>query len=159
MENSVPSYASECSPAAVRGFFSGSITVIATMGNLWGAGMSRAYATETTDKGWQIPVAMQLVPAVALAFMVPFCVESPRWLISKGKKEHGLSVLNRLRTKHDVDSGLTIREADALEAAIVEYDRREKGRWIDLFRGNYRRRAHIAAIVFQANQTCGQQCW
>ena len=48
--------------------------------------MSRAYAYEQSSKGWLIPVAMQLIPAIALLIFVPFSIESPRWLISYGKK-------------------------------------------------------------------------
>ena len=44
------------------------------LGNLWGAGMSRAYATETTSVGWLVPVGVQLIPAVLLLVAVPFCV-------------------------------------------------------------------------------------
>jgi MFS transporter, SP family, sugar:H+ symporter len=72
VENAVPSYQSEIAPAALRGLLGGSIMCINTMGNLWGAGMSRAYATETSKIGWLVPVGVQLIPAVGILLMVPF---------------------------------------------------------------------------------------
>ncbi|WVQ68314.1 uncharacterized protein L199_006521 [Kwoniella botswanensis] len=77
VENCVPSYISEISPAGVRGFMSGTMTVLVTVGNLWGAGMSRIFATETRKIGWIIPVAIQFVPAAGILLLVPFTPESP----------------------------------------------------------------------------------
>ncbi|WWC60685.1 uncharacterized protein I303_103261 [Kwoniella dejecticola CBS 10117] len=82
VENCVPSYISEISPAGVRGFMSGTMTVLVTVGNLWGAGMSRIFATETRRIGWIIPVAIQFLPALGILVLVPFTPESPRWLIT-----------------------------------------------------------------------------
>lgn len=33
-----------------------------------------------------IPVSMQMIPAILIFIGVPFCIESPRWLISRGRK-------------------------------------------------------------------------
>ena len=59
---------------------------------IWGAGMSRAFANEEAPKGWMIPVAVQMIPAIMLLIGMPFCIESPRWLIANGRKVslHGL---------------------------------------------------------------------
>ena len=46
---------------------------IVALGNLWGAGMGRAFATEQRDIGWMVPVGVQFIPAVAMLVMVPFC--------------------------------------------------------------------------------------
>jgi hypothetical protein len=97
VENIVLAYNSEIAPAAVRGLLAGSITFVVALGNLWGAGMSRAYVSETRNLGWIIPCAMQLIPAVLLLVGVPFCPGSPRWLVLQGKKDQALKNLDRLR--------------------------------------------------------------
>jgi hypothetical protein len=74
VENAVPSYQSELSPAPLRGFFAGSLMGINTAGNVWGAGMSRAYVNETRPIGYMVPVAVQLIPAIMIIVAVPFCV-------------------------------------------------------------------------------------
>jgi len=75
VENAVPGYNAETSPPAVRGLFAGSIMFLTALGNLWGAGMSRAYSTHLGKEGWMIPVAMQFIPAVGILALVPFTPE------------------------------------------------------------------------------------
>ncbi|KAJ9150704.1 General substrate transporter [Pleurostoma richardsiae] len=157
VENAVPAYNAESCPAGVRGLLSGGIMTVTALGNLWGAGMSRAYSTEQGDKGWMIPVAMQFIPAVGLLLLVPFTPESPRWLILKGRKAQAKAVLDKIRPKRDVDSGATAAEADALEQLVEESLANEKGSWLDIFRGNYLRRTWISMTLFVLEQTNGNQ--
>jgi hypothetical protein len=117
------------------------------MGNLWGAGMSRAYATETAAKGWIVPTSMQLIPAVLMLALVPCTPESPRWLILKGQMEKAKTNMDRLRPAHDVDSGVTKAEVDALESSIEEAHAQSQGTWLDLFRGNYLRRTWVSLPI------------
>lgn len=86
VEPTIPTYQAELAPAALRGFFAGNVQVLVHLGSIWGAGMSRAYANEEGRKGWMIPVAMQMIPAILLLIGTPFCIESPRWLISHNRK-------------------------------------------------------------------------
>nr|XP_018265101.1 uncharacterized protein I303_03284 [Kwoniella dejecticola CBS 10117]OBR87259.1 hypothetical protein I303_03284 [Kwoniella dejecticola CBS 10117] len=157
VENCVPSYISEISPAGVRGFMSGTMTVLVTVGNLWGAGMSRIFATETRRIGWIIPVAIQFLPALGILVLVPFTPESPRWLVSKGRTDEAIHSLNRVRPAHDVSNGLTVVEVQAFEAAIEDAQTMREGRWSDLFRGTFRRRAIITGLLFWFYQSTGVQ--
>lgn len=119
--------------------------MVTALGNLWGAGMSKAYDSVVTDKGWLIPTSMQFIPAVTLAICVPFCPESPRWLILKGRKEEGKASLDRLRPDHDIQSGATQAEADLLERMIKDANAEDQGRWSDMLHGNYLRRAWVSS--------------
>jgi SP family sugar:H+ symporter-like MFS transporter len=157
VENIVLAYNSEIAPAAVRGLLAGSNTFVVALGNLWGAGMSRAYVSETRNLGWIIPCAMQLIPAVLLLVGVPFCPGSPRWLVLQGKKDQALKNLDRLRKQEEIDSGYTMAEIEAIEQAIVERSAVDHGTWLDLFRGNYLRRSWIARSLFAFQQTNGNQ--
>jgi MFS family permease len=58
VEPLIPTYQAELSPAPLRGFFAGNVQVLVHLGSIWGAGMSRAFATEEGKKGWIIPVAV-----------------------------------------------------------------------------------------------------
>lgn len=144
VENVVPAYNAEVSPAAVRGLLSGSIMMVTGLGNIWGAGMSRAYATESGQRGWIIPTSMQLIPAVGLLALVPFTAESPRWLIFKGRKQDAKKALDSLRPAHDFQNGATQAEVDALELMVEESLANEKSGWLELFRGHYLRRTWVS---------------
>ena len=79
--------------------------------------------------------------------MVPFCPESPRWLISHGKSTAAHEALNRIRPQRDVDSGLTFAEVQAIEQAVDEQLIAGNGRWMDLFRGTNFRRAMASHVI------------
>lgn len=160
VENLVPAYCAEVSPTAVRGLLAGSITFVNAAGNLWGSGMSRAFVNETGKRGWLIPCGVQLIPPVIILALVFFTVESPRWLLLKGKKEQALRNMERLRKQKDVDSGFVAAEIDAIEEAIRQgYEGAGEDSWWTLFSDptNYGRRAWIVASLFIFQQTNGNQ--
>jgi MFS family permease len=146
VENAVPAYNAETSPAATRGLLSGSIILVSSLGNLWGSGMSRAYATTLTAEGWIIPTAMQFIPAVGILALVPFTPESPRWLLLKGRRESAMESLVKIRHKHEVDSGAVAAEVDALDQMIEESRATDNASWLELLRGNYLRRTWVSKI-------------
>lgn len=113
------------------------------LGNLWGAGMSRAYSTTLTKEGWIIPTAMQFIPAVLLLGLIPWTPESPRWLVSKGHKSKAKEVLDKIRPKSEADSGATAVEVDLMETLFQESLSSREGSWLELFQGNYLRRTWV----------------
>lgn len=143
VENAVPSYNAETAPASIRGVLSASIMMVSSLGNLWGAGMSRAYSTTLTKEGWIIPTAMQFIPAVGLIGLIPWTPESPRWLVTKGRKADAKEVLDKIRSKNEVESGATSLEVDLMETLLGESLVSKEGSWLELFQGNYLRRTWV----------------
>jgi sugar porter (SP) family MFS transporter len=70
-----------------------------------------------SHKQWIIPFAVQLVPAGVLFVGSLLCKESPRWLLSKGRRELALKNLSWLRQLPAEDIYM-IEEVSACDAAI-----------------------------------------
>lgn len=146
-ENLVPSYNAEIAPSRHRGLLAGSMMTFTGGGNLWGAGMGEAFKTETSARGWLIPVSMQFVPAVLMLTMVPFTPESPRWLLLKGRNEEAAKNLNRLRRKEEVESGQTAREIELLQQLVEESRERGQASWTDMIKGDIPRRVWVSQVI------------
>lgn len=74
-------------------------------------------------------------------------VESPRWLLEKGKEEDALATLNKVRTKAAIASGATVEERDAISDDIKAKKAMKKGTWFDLFRGTNLRRTTVSLVT------------
>ena len=48
-------------------------------------------------KQWQTAMSIQLVPAGCMCIMIPFLLETPRYLMRIGRREQGLANLCKLR--------------------------------------------------------------
>lgn len=86
----IPIYISECSPALIRGRMVGMFEIMLQIALVFGFWVN--YGVEknipdTETKQWRIPVGIQLIPAGMLMIMMPFMIESPRWLITKNRME------------------------------------------------------------------------
>lgn len=97
--NLAPIYISEISPPAIRGRLVCMFELGWQIGGLVGFWIN--YGVNTTmapsHKQWIIPFAIQLIPS-ALLFMGSFWLhESPRWLMSKGKREKAIKNLCWIR--------------------------------------------------------------
>jgi sugar porter (SP) family MFS transporter len=97
--NLSPIYCSEISPPAIRGRLVGLYELCWQIGGLVGFWIN--YGVNETmapsHEQWIIPFAVQLIPAGLLlggAFLIR---ESPRWMISRGKREKGIENLCWLR--------------------------------------------------------------
>ena len=143
VENIVPAYQAELAPAEIRGFFAGSIQVFVHIGAVWASAVTKAYATEPGAIGWLVPTAQQIIPGVLLLIFVPFCVESPRWLLLHGQEERALRNFNKIRPQRDVDNGITVLEVRAIDQANKEAHA-NKTAWSELLIWTYTKRAIVS---------------
>lgn len=117
----VPIYISEIAPPAVRGAMVGIYELGWQIGGLVGFwinfGINKTLPPTHTQ--WLIPFAVQLIPA-GLLFLGAFWIkESPRWLLSKNRREQALKNLCWIRNL-PADEIYLIEEVAFLDAALEE---------------------------------------
>lgn len=72
-----------------------------------------------TTTQWRIPFAVQLIPGGALALSAPFLIESPRWLLSRGRREESVRALSKIRHL-DVEHPYMIEELREMDEALAK---------------------------------------
>ncbi|KAH9023578.1 hypothetical protein EDB83DRAFT_2508214 [Lactarius deliciosus] len=157
--STVPVYAAECAPPAIRG-------ALVMMWQMWTAfGIMFGYVADLAfykvpDKphikglNWRLMLASAGIPALFLMAQIFFCPESPRWLISKGRYPEAYRSLERLR-RHPVQASRDLYYIHVLLEAEKELTR-GRNRYLELFTIPRNRRATLGSfIVMFMQQLCG----
>ncbi|EHL03808.1 putative Quinate permease [Glarea lozoyensis 74030] len=113
-----PLYVSENAPRAIRGGLTGIYQLFIATGVMLSFWVN--YGTLGNLKGnaqWQVPLALQGLPAVCLFIGILFCNESPRWLARADNWEKATSVLARLRNLPP-DHGYVQMELDEMREQL-----------------------------------------
>lgn len=117
--NLVPIYIAELAPPAVRGRLVGIYELGWQFGGLVGFWINYGISKHShpSHSQWLIPFAVQLIPGGLLLIGCFWIKESPRWLLSKGRREEGLRNLRWIRhlTVEDV---YIVEEVAAIDASI-----------------------------------------
>ncbi|KAH7411458.1 putative quinate permease [Cadophora sp. MPI-SDFR-AT-0126] len=93
-----PLYVSENAPRSIRGGLTGIYQLNVTIGIMMSFWVN--YGSLQHSKGdaiWQVPLALQMLPAVFMLVGVSLCNESPRFLAKQDNWEKATSVLTTLR--------------------------------------------------------------
>ncbi|KAF2010036.1 general substrate transporter [Aaosphaeria arxii CBS 175.79] len=116
----LPIYVSECSPALIRGRLVGVFEIMLQVALVFGFWVNYGVNKNipaTTSKQWHIPVAVQFIPAGLLVLTMIPMIESPRWLMSKGRKQEAAKALSWVRHLPE-DHPWIIHELSVVENAI-----------------------------------------
>lgn len=116
----LPIYVSECSPALIRGRLVGVFEIMLQIALVFGFWVNYGVNKNipaTDSKQWHIPVAIQFVPAGLLILTMIPMIESPRWLMSKGKTEAAAKSLSWVRNLPQ-DHPWVVQELAIVENAI-----------------------------------------
>lgn len=123
----VPMYIAEIAPTRVRGRMIGLNNMSITGGQVISYGIGAAFAHVT--HGWRYMVGLGAIPAIILACILPFCPESPRQLIYRGKIEDATKVIQRIYKQASPEQ---VNAKVALIAAATEESKalnKNESRW------------------------------
>ncbi|KAJ6538473.1 general substrate transporter [Mycena vulgaris] len=88
------------------------------IGSLVCSGLVIATGRINSTLAWRLPFAVQIVPTLVLLVGVCFIPESPRWLMSVGRKDEARRILAEYHGDGDANSPLVLLEWRELETCI-----------------------------------------
>ncbi|CZR64566.1 related to myo-inositol transport protein ITR1 [Phialocephala subalpina] len=154
--STVPIYAAENSPAAIRGALVMSWQLWTAFGIFLGFCANLAVA-HTGKIAWRLQLGSAMIPAIPLILFIFLCPESPRWCMKKNKYQKAYKSLLKLRTNplqaardlYYIHCQLEIEKEFIGKSNYVS-------RFIQLFTIPRVRRATLASFtVMIAQQMCG----
>lgn len=155
--STVPIYAAENSPAAIRGALVMSWQMWTAFGIFLGTAFNVAMFNVDDRIGWRLMLGAPFIPAVPLVLLIYFCPESPRWYMKKNRYEDAWKSIQRLRFTplqgardiYYIHSQLVIENEVIGRSTFAS-------RFVELFTIPRVRRATLAAFtVMLAQQMCG----
>ena len=143
----IPLYLAELSPKDKRGrmvtFFQLAITLGILLSYVVG------YIFGDAENAWRLMFWAGFVPAIILFVGMLLVPESPRWLLTKGRNEEALKVLNQLRTPEDA-----VAEYNETLKLLKE-EKLNKSSWMELFMPKLRIPLFIGIGIFAIQQFSG----
>ncbi|KAL0932457.1 hexose transporter [Colletotrichum truncatum] len=153
--STVPIYAAENSPPAIRG----ALVMSWQMWTAFGIALGTAFnlAVYYAKHNWRLMLGAPFLPAVPLLLLIYLCPESPRWLMKKGRYVQAWKSMIQLRN-HPIQCArdmYSIHAQLSLESQVLTKNNYAT-RFTQLFTIPRVRRANLAAFtVMIAQQMCG----
>ncbi|XP_041944481.1 solute carrier family 2, facilitated glucose transporter member 1 [Alosa sapidissima] len=143
----VPMYVGEVSPTALRG----ALGTLHQLGIVTGILIAQVFGMESIMGNaafWPLLLGFTVVPAVAQCCLLPFCPESPRFLlINRNEENKAKNVLKKLRGTSDVSADMQEMKEESRQMM-----REKKVTIPELFRSPLYRQPMIIAIMLQLSQ-------
>ncbi|KRY30992.1 Proton myo-inositol cotransporter, partial [Trichinella spiralis] len=144
----IPVYLAECVPTNLRGRMLILFPVLITFGQ-WIACIFAASFSYMQDKNssWRIMYSVGGVPVLFQLMSFPFMPESPRWLISKGRKEEAFRVLKSIYGKNDQGIAMAQVNVESITETSRTTDPNPENKGFTLLKMLKKRTARKALIV------------
>jgi SP family general alpha glucoside:H+ symporter-like MFS transporter len=140
-----PTYISEVTPVVFRGIAAAFVNLSFVIGQLVASGVLAGCQTRDDRWAYDIPFAIQLVFPLIILALLPFCPESPWWLVRRGEYEKAERSLKRL-THESVDTDALLAHIKLTH--VLEELATETSTFLDCFRNTDRRRTIISIMVY-----------
>ncbi|EHH61576.1 hypothetical protein EGM_19529 [Macaca fascicularis] len=143
----VPMYVGEVSPTALRG----ALGTLHQLGIVVGILIAQVFGLDSimgNEDLWPLLLSIIFVPALLQCIVLPFCPESPRFLlINRNEENRAKSVLKKLRGTADVTHDLQEMKEESRQMM-----REKKVTILELFRSPAYRQPILIAVVLQLSQ-------
>lgn len=110
----VPMYISEISPSRIRGALVTLNQLMITIGILLSYITDYFLSDDTRPESWRWMFLVGFIPALVLLVGMLFLPETPRWLISKGRQEEGMRILEKIEDPDKIGQTMKDLQADIL---------------------------------------------
>ncbi|KAM3072356.1 hypothetical protein ACMFMG_009165 [Clarireedia jacksonii] len=147
----IPSaYAAEICPVEIRGLTTSGVQLLISIGQLAANLIIKGTGTLNSALAYRIPFTLQFVFPVILLIGLPFCPESPWFLLRQSDTPGTLATLTRL-------GYLSPPTVLAEMSSTIAHEMKDSSTtsYLDCFRGSNRRRTEIAMGIFAAAQATG----
>ncbi|KAK4038062.1 hypothetical protein C8A01DRAFT_17813 [Parachaetomium inaequale] len=155
--STVPIYAAENSPAAIRGALVMSWQMWTAFGIFLGTAFNLAVWNAGENVNWRLMLGAPFIPAIPLVCLIYLCPESPRWYMKKNRYPEAWESMMKLRN-HPIQVArdiFYIHSQLELEIQLLSNSTYAR-RMVELFTVPRVRRATLAAFtVMIAQQMCG----
>ncbi|KAJ7780634.1 general substrate transporter [Mycena maculata] len=128
LEVAAPMFVVEISPPQWRGRLTGIYAAIAICGSIASGVVTTVTGRLNTSASWRIPLSIQIIPAGIVFFCSYLIPESPRWLMSVGRKEEARLILSRYHGNGDTNAPLVVLECKEFEESF-KLDASRKSWW------------------------------
>ncbi|XP_023659494.1 solute carrier family 2, facilitated glucose transporter member 3-like isoform X2 [Paramormyrops kingsleyae] len=142
-----PMYVGEVAPTALRGAFG----TLHQLGVVVGILIAQIFGLEAllgSEMLWPVLLSLTAIPALIQTLLLPFCPESPRFLlINRNQEELARKALVRLRGCEDVSEDMQEMKEESMKMAMEK-----KVTIPELFRSPLYRQPIVIAIMLQLSQ-------
>ncbi|KPP71528.1 solute carrier family 2, facilitated glucose transporter member 3-like, partial [Scleropages formosus] len=142
-----PMYVGEVSPTSLRGAFG----TLHQLGVVVGILIAQIFGLEVllgSDRLWPVLLALTALPAVVQFILLPFCPESPRYLlINRNEEELARKALVKLRGCDDVTEDMLEMKEESMKMAMEK-----KVTILEILRSPLYRQPIVIAIMLQLSQ-------
>lgn len=147
-----PTYISEVTPVVFRGIAAAFVNLSFVIGQLVASGVLAGCQSRGDRWAYDIPFLTQIIFPVIILALLPFCPESPWWLLRRGEVEKAQRSLKRL-VDDTVDSSILLAHIQ-LTTSIEDIET-EHARFIDCFKKTDLRRTIICIMVYAIQPLVG----
>ncbi|KKP06437.1 sugar porter family MFS transporter [Trichoderma harzianum] len=140
-----PTYISEVTPVVFRGIAAAFVNLSFVIGQLVASGVLAGCQNRDDRWAYDIPFATQLIFPIIILALLPFCPESPWWLVRRGELQKAERSLKRL-TNESVDTSMLLAHIQ-LTTSLEEVET-DTATFIDCFKNTDLRRTVICIMVY-----------